>query len=235
MKSQSSPILGFIRQFIFDGLESFGRYYSTYRGIVADNEDPLHANRLQLIIPEVGGADVFDYWAFPKGCFSGKDYGMQVLPLKGDVVWVEFERGNPEVPIWHHGHYGQDEKPQTGDYADTKSYWFKTPGGITVMANDTKNYVLIDLPGSKQQILINKDEAQLVHDKKIKLGGKDAALQPAIKGDDHNNQEAKLLQALRKLTVSTAMGPSSVPINSAEFQLLENELKSILSKKVDLE
>ena len=30
------------------GIETMGRYYSFYRGMVLDNEDPQHMNQLQI-------------------------------------------------------------------------------------------------------------------------------------------------------------------------------------------
>jgi len=232
MKSSANPVVQFIKQLIYNGLESFGLYYSSYRGIVNSNEDPKQAGRIQLIIPQIGGDTPYNYWAFPKGVFSGKDYGTHILPQKGDVVWVEFEQGNPEVPIWMHGHFAAKEIPN-GDYADPNCYWFKTPKGNEVIINDTKKYIIIQLQDGKVKQIFNADELTLGHDKLIKLGEK--AEQPVIKGNDHNTQEKKLLQGIQKLTVNTPMGPSSVPVNIATFATIENELPNLLSNKVKTE
>lgn len=235
---RTNIVVSFIKDLIYKGLEGFGRYYSSYRAIVASNEDPDNLNRLQLIIPEIGGSEIFEQWAFPKHCFGGKDYGIQVLPKRGDIVWVEFERGNPSVPIWMHGYFADGEKPEGEDYRDPNSYWFKSPGGITLMVNDTKKYVLIGFPEdgeNKIKYLLNLEGLSLVHPKKISLGSEGSSKEKAVLGDTHNSQEQKLLKAIAALTVNTAMGPSSVPINAATFNQLAQELPNILSKKVELD
>lgn len=144
-----NPIIAIIKDMLYFGFETFGRYYSTYRAFVYSNADPSNLQRLQLIIPEVGGTDVYTYWAFPKGVFNGTGYGMQCIPQKGELVWVEFERGHPEVPIWSHGHFGNGEMPTNNpDLIDPKCFWFITPGGATVILNDTKKYISISYNGA---------------------------------------------------------------------------------------
>lgn len=150
-----------VKNIAYSGLELFGRYYSDYRAFVVDNEDPENMHRLKLIIPEIAADQVYDYWAYPKDVWGGKDYGIQVLPQKADLVWVSFERGNPEVPIWFHGHWGKDEKPTGSEYKDPNSYWFKTPGGHTVMINDTNEYIYAELKGGEKYIKIHKDKTTI--------------------------------------------------------------------------
>lgn len=57
--------------------------------------------------------------------------------------------------------------------------------------------------------------------------------QPAVNGTDlHDKVLDPLLDALLALTVPTGMGPSGVPINSADLQQVKSALSEILSKTV---
>jgi hypothetical protein len=70
-------------------------HYGKYRGMVVNNVDPQLVGRLQVEVPAVLGTDV-SAWALP--CLQP---GAPVeLPRPGASVWVEFEGGNPDYPIW---------------------------------------------------------------------------------------------------------------------------------------
>lgn len=154
--TKRNPIISVIKDILYYGLETFGRYYSCYRGLVVDNEDPLGLQRLQLIIPEISQGQVYKFWAHAKGVFSGTGFGSQVIPPKGELVWVEFERGHPEVPIWNHGHFGNGEFPTDDiDLANVNCYWFKTPYGHKVKLDDTKKTITISTPNAS--ITLNSD------------------------------------------------------------------------------
>ncbi len=64
-----------------------------YRGIVVDNADPLSRMRLLVQIPDVLGD--MQEWAVPSNAVEGAS-----IPDVGQEVWVTFEAGNPEYPIW---------------------------------------------------------------------------------------------------------------------------------------
>ena len=132
---------GFLDNLLIYGLEYFGKYYSSYRSYVVDKNDPDKLGRIKVKIPVITGDVTHPKWIFPKGNFSGKDYGLQVLPNKGDMVWVEFESGNANFPMWSHGHYGNDEKPE--EFDSVNIYGFKTPEGHIVLLDDDGGRVLI--------------------------------------------------------------------------------------------
>lgn len=179
-----NPIISALKDILYFGLETFGRYYSTYRGFVASNDDPKNLQRIQLIVPELTGNAAYQYWAFPKGVFSGTNHGMQIIPQKGEMVWVEFERGHPEVPIYSNGHFGNGEMPtDDADLLDTNCYWFITPQGHRIKINDTKKYIHIsDLSG--HYIELNPTGVSIVADKSISLGTLNASAQKAMLGDN---------------------------------------------------
>ena len=77
------------------------RYYGKYRGFVVDNADPENRGRLRLSIPSVLGNDVVSGWALPCAPYGGaEDQGFFFIPENDAGVWVEFEAGNLDYPIW---------------------------------------------------------------------------------------------------------------------------------------
>jgi len=147
---------------VYNGLESLGRYYSSYRGYVVDNEDEDDLGRIQVKIPSVTHNDVHPVWAYPKNQWGGKDYGMQLLPLKGEIVWVEFEHGDPKYPIWNFAHRAIGEKPE--EFISSKIYGFKTPKGQLVIIDDRDGVEKIIIRSNKhivmegEQVVLESDE-----------------------------------------------------------------------------
>ncbi len=75
-----------------------GKFFGKYRGLVNDNMDLLGRGRLEVIVPQVLGDT--PVWALPCAPYAGKGIGFYALPPKDTVVWVEFEAGDPNYPIW---------------------------------------------------------------------------------------------------------------------------------------
>lgn len=76
-------------------------YFGKYRGFVVDNDDPSHLGRLKLKVPSVLGNDVVTGWALPCAPYGGDaNHGALFIPEQNAGVWVEFEEGDLEFPIW---------------------------------------------------------------------------------------------------------------------------------------
>jgi uncharacterized protein involved in type VI secretion and phage assembly len=75
------------------------RYFGKYRGTVMNNIDPQQIGRLQLQVPDVLGTTVSG-WALPCLPVAGPQMGVFALPPVGAAVWVEFEGGDADRPIW---------------------------------------------------------------------------------------------------------------------------------------
>ncbi len=78
------------------------RYYGKYRGTVINNFDPMQLGRLQVQVPDVLGL-VPSSWAVacaPLAGPTGPPMGVYLVPPIGAGVWVEFEQGDPDYPIW---------------------------------------------------------------------------------------------------------------------------------------
>ena len=81
------------------------RYWGKYRGTVTTNIDPEQRGRIQVIVPAVTGL-IPSTWAMPCVPFAGKGSGFFVVPQIGAGVWVEYEDGDPDKPIWVGGFWG---------------------------------------------------------------------------------------------------------------------------------
>jgi len=127
---------------LYYGLESFGKYYSSYRGYVVDNIDEDGLGRIKVKIPAVTREKTHPAWAYPKNQMGGKGYGMQMLPLIGDLIWVEFEHGDPRFPIWNFAHYTKGDKPE--EFTSPKIYGFKSPKGQTIIIDDLEEKIIIN-------------------------------------------------------------------------------------------
>jgi len=127
---------------LYYGFESIGKYYSSYRGYVIDNDDPIGLGRIQVKIPSVTKNKLHPSWAYPKTQWGGNNYGIQLLPLKGEIVWIEFEHGDTRFPIWNFGHRAKGEKPE--EFTSTKIYGFRSPKGQTIVVDDINNQIIIN-------------------------------------------------------------------------------------------
>ena len=100
-------------------------YYGKYRGIVVDNADPEQLGRLKLKVPSILGNDIVTGWAAACVPYGGEaNQGMLFIPEVNAGVWVEFEEGDLEFPIWVGTFWskpdGESElpKPNTPDGAE---------------------------------------------------------------------------------------------------------------------
>lgn len=75
------------------------RYYGKYRGVVVNNIDPMKMGRIMASVPDVGNS-IPSSWAMPCVPMAGIQAGVHVIPPIGAGVWIEFEQGDSDYPIW---------------------------------------------------------------------------------------------------------------------------------------
>lgn len=75
------------------------KFYGKYRGTVLNNIDPMQIGRIQAIVPDVSNV-IPTSWAMPCTPVAGIQMGLFTVPPIGSGVWVEFEQGDPDYPIW---------------------------------------------------------------------------------------------------------------------------------------
>lgn len=117
------------------------KYYGKYRAVVVNNVDPLQIGRLQVVVPDVSAVAPTS-WAMPCLPISGFNNGTFAVPLMGAGVWVEFEQGDPDHPIWVGGYWGSP--------AETPVLAKPVPPavpGITIQTPFLNGVVVNDTPG----------------------------------------------------------------------------------------
>src|SRR5258708_1023718 len=81
---------------------SDGQFFGKYRATVINNIDPEMRGRLMLMIPDVSSL-IPSTWAeacVPLAGPTGPPMGVYMVPPIGAGVWVEFENGDPNYPVW---------------------------------------------------------------------------------------------------------------------------------------
>jgi len=114
-----------------------GSYVGKFRGVVTDIEDPLMIGRIRASVPDVYGPDESG-WAMPCLPFGGQSVGFFALPTTGAGVWIEFEHGDPDYPIWSGCWYGSvADVPPVLLAPPYKKVLVITPAGHSITLDDT--------------------------------------------------------------------------------------------------
>jgi uncharacterized protein involved in type VI secretion and phage assembly len=124
------------------------KFLGKYRGMVLNNIDPMQQGRLQVQVPDVAGL-IPATWAMPCVPVAGIQNGMFALPMIGSGVWIEFEQGNPEFPVWVGCFWGSA--------AEVPALARATPPGmqaITLQTTLQNGITVSDLPGPTGGIML---------------------------------------------------------------------------------
>lgn len=112
------------------------QFYGKYRGKVTNNQDPNMLGRIRAMVPDVLG-DNESGWAMPSVPYAGNGVGLFLLPPTDASVWIEFENGDPEYPVWSGCFWARGELPVTPAVPDKK-----------VLKTDVGTVTLDDTPGA---------------------------------------------------------------------------------------
>jgi hypothetical protein len=110
--------------------------FGKYRGKVENNIDPMQLGRVQISVPAVLGDGSLS-WAMPCAPYAGSGVGFFAIPPVGANIWVEFEGGDPDYPIWSGCFWGIGEVPALPALPQMK-----------VLKTDGITLTLSDLPGA---------------------------------------------------------------------------------------
>lgn len=116
-----------------------GQFFGKYRGLVSDNLDPLMIGRVRATVPDVLGESESG-WAMPCAPFGGDQLGFFAVPAKGAGVWIEFEHGDPDYPVWAGCWWGSAKDMPTKLLAPpppSKKVMLVTAAGHSILLDDT--------------------------------------------------------------------------------------------------
>ncbi len=158
--------------------EEFPRFYGKYRGIVTDNDDQdKKQGRIRANVPDVLG-DKKTGWALPALPYAGKGVGLFLVPPKDAAVWIEFEHGDPDYPIWTGCFWAEGEVPVT-PYTPDKKVLKTDVGTVTVNDSSSDSSITIETnKDPKMKIVINSQGIEITNGKgaSVKLSDKKVSI-----------------------------------------------------------
>jgi uncharacterized protein involved in type VI secretion and phage assembly len=133
-----------------------GTFFGKYRGTVINNVDPMQMGRLMVQVPDVSNV-LPSTWAMPCLPFAGIQSGMYAIPAIGSGVWIEFEQGNSDYPIWVGCFWGSA--------AEIPALALAGPPGVqsVVLQTTGQNTLMIsDVPGPTGGILLKSNTGAMI-------------------------------------------------------------------------
>ena len=115
-------------------------YFGKYRGIVTDVDDPNNQCRIRATVPAVLGEQACG-WALPVAPFAGDGHGMVMLPKVGSGVWIEFEAGRLDNPLWSGGWWASGQRPDPQG------------AGVRVIVSEKGHKVILDDEANEVKIV----------------------------------------------------------------------------------
>jgi Type VI secretion system/phage-baseplate injector OB domain len=109
------------------------RFWGKYRGKVIENIDPLFQGRIIAEVPAVPGSLL--NFALPCTPYAGPNVGFYAIPPIGANVWIEFEGGDPNYPVWVGCFWGPEDILHVPEPPPPEIKVFKTEF-ITMILND---------------------------------------------------------------------------------------------------
>ncbi len=212
--------------------------FGKYRGIVTDNIDPLTIGRVQVMVPAVL-ADAAS-WALPCSPFAGRDVGLCLVPPVGANVWVEFEGGDTDHPIWSGCFWGAGEYPaeaqvQPPDQVQVlKGYGFKLvansvgPTGLTIevsppMLGRTLRIVLDDngiVVSNQDEMTLKMTESRIemeaLQSSKLTMSAEEVVISNPMSKIEMSGSRLDLTNGAASVKIS----PATVNVNNGALEVI---------------
>ncbi len=195
--------------------------FNLYFGKVVDVADDEQKNRLRISIPGFTEKIPNDQlpWYFPF-------YGQAHLPIVGDTVPVfifneNFTHGfyNKKIDLAENGLSGTEYENYVELYKRIGiEMYFKESEGW--MIKNKSSFIQI------KEKLINVIAEKINHN---------SGAEHMVLGDTLMTLMEELIDAILAMTVQTAVGPSSTPINAAQFTTVKGKLPQFKSQKSFIE
>ena len=207
-------------------------YYGKYRGIVRNIDDPHKRGRIRIECPYIYGVGVMSPWALPCLPFGGKaDMGDVMLPEVGTGVWVEFENGDLQYPVWT-GFWiarpdGESNIPEELIPSDTLRpavRIIKSEKGHTVLMDDTtgeERLLVIDRAGNTMSFSAAVSDAEKRRGVKTSLENTAYGYADLVDGESHIQIKDVVGQFLELFAKNGEERVKLLSTNSGGTQLLQ--------------
>jgi uncharacterized protein involved in type VI secretion and phage assembly len=152
------------------------KFWGKYRGTVVQNIDPEMRGRIMCTVPDVLGPSPSTWCepCTPLAGPTGPPMGVYMVPPMGAGVWVEFEQGDPNYPIWSGCRWGT-----ASDVPPLAHAGLPVSPNIVLQTAGQNSLVVSDLPGPTGGIMLKSTTGAtiIVNDTGIYIqNGKGASL-----------------------------------------------------------
>jgi phage baseplate assembly protein gpV len=147
------------------GLENEGLFYGRYKARVIDNNDPNGLGRLKVWCEQVHGDTYPDTWAWPITPYAGASFGFWAIPDKDELVWVAFDHGRPEYPLWEGGWWATGET--TPDMVPTNVVLVVKEGLKVVLNRQDKSITIFK--DAQNSVVIDDNGITIITSKDVKV------------------------------------------------------------------
>jgi hypothetical protein len=180
------------------------RFYGKYRGFVVNNDDPERLGRLQLRVPSVLGLKVVTGWALPCVPYGGLgNQGFLCIPERDAGVWVEFEEGDLEFPIWVGTFWskpgGNSELPRPNNANGSEHGSVQRPPTRKILKTNRGHTIQFEDADGEERIIIcdGERENRIVFKKSgLSIESKDNAIAMTDQGITINGEKKVCLEGL---------------------------------------
>jgi Type VI secretion system/phage-baseplate injector OB domain len=217
------------------------RYYGKYRGKVSNVDDPSKLGRIKALVPSVLGEEETG-WALPSVPFAGPNMGLYTIPPVDSGVWIEFEAGDPSLPVWTGCFWssGQLPKDESGTEATPPLKIIQSEKGLLVALNDDSQIIsisdangtnLLKIEAQGGQITLQAQTKVVVEAPQIELI--DGASHPLVFGDELMSYLSQLVTMFNTHLHPGELAAGVLPVTPAPpVPPLQPPTPSLLSVKV---
>lgn len=157
------------------------KFYGKYRAIVVDNKDPEKMGRVRVRCPKIFG-EYTSGWCTPCVPCAFNDGGLFYVPSVNEVVWVEFEEGNPSKPIWVGGWWIPNRTPMQNSNKVEDKIMLITRKQHIIEIDDKNNTIIVKMKDGSMIKLGNGVELAVATGKKVTIYG-DVEMKHSLKVD----------------------------------------------------